>query len=91
MTAAAKGPGSGDDGTLATQWFIVSDMGPTAFPETTASMYSSIHWPPPIRSQRSVRLVARNNRSWRPARPTRPAVLFEAGLALRRGADCRRR
>ena len=32
MTASAKGPGSGDDdGSLATQWFIVSDMGLTAF------------------------------------------------------------
>ncbi|MBK5656596.1 MAG: alpha-2-macroglobulin family protein, partial [Rhizobium sp.] len=31
MTAAAKGPGSDDDGTLATQWFIVSDMGLSAF------------------------------------------------------------
>src|SRR6185312_7030997 len=33
MTAAAKGPGigSGDDGGLATQWFIVSDLGLTAF------------------------------------------------------------
>ena len=31
MTAAAKGPGSGDDdGSLATQWFIVSDMGMAA-------------------------------------------------------------
>src|ERR1700694_3026662 len=31
MTAAAKGPGSDDDGSLATQWFIVSDLGVTAF------------------------------------------------------------
>src|ERR1700716_1782310 len=31
MTAAPKSPGSEDDGTLATQWFIVSDMGLTAF------------------------------------------------------------
>ena len=33
MTASAKGPGSGgdDDGSLATQWFIVSDMGLSAF------------------------------------------------------------
>src|ERR1700739_1062275 len=31
MTAAAKGPGSDDDGSLATQWFIVSDLGLTAF------------------------------------------------------------
>src|SRR5256886_15390196 len=31
MTAAAKTPGSDDDGTLATQWFIVSDMGLAAF------------------------------------------------------------
>src|SRR4029453_17323187 len=31
MTAAAKGPGSDDDGSLATQWFIISDLGITAF------------------------------------------------------------
>src|SRR6202034_444862 len=31
MTAAAKGPGSDDDSSLATQWFIVSDLGLTAF------------------------------------------------------------
>src|ERR1700709_2370976 len=33
MTAKAKGPGSGgdEDGSLATQWFIVSDLGLTAF------------------------------------------------------------
>src|SRR6195952_4201816 len=31
MMAAPKSPGSDDDGTLATQWFIVSDMGLTAF------------------------------------------------------------
>ena len=31
MTAAPKGPGSDDDNSLATQWFIVSDLGLTAF------------------------------------------------------------
>src|ERR1700719_2999093 len=31
MTAAAKSPGSDDDSQLATQWFIVSDLGVTAF------------------------------------------------------------
>src|SRR3954453_10328436 len=33
MTALAKGPGNGgdEDGSLATQWFIVSDLGLTAF------------------------------------------------------------
>src|SRR5207245_1298235 len=31
MTAAAKNPASDDDSQLATQWFIVSDMGVTAF------------------------------------------------------------
>ena len=33
MTATAKGPGSGadDDGSLATQWFIVSDLGLDGF------------------------------------------------------------
>src|SRR5271163_64492 len=31
MTAAAKGPAGDDDNQLATQWFIVSDLGVTAF------------------------------------------------------------
>ena len=31
MTAAAKNPASDEDSSLATQWFIVSDMGVTAF------------------------------------------------------------
>jgi len=31
MTAKAKGPSTDDDGQLATQWFIVSDLGLTAF------------------------------------------------------------
>src|SRR5207244_350315 len=31
MTAAPKNPGSDDSSSLATQWFIVSDMGLTAF------------------------------------------------------------
>ncbi|MGY3649390.1 hypothetical protein ACVWW2_004681 [Bradyrhizobium sp. LM4.3] len=31
MTAAAKGPGSDDDYQLATQWFIVSDLGVAAY------------------------------------------------------------
>ena len=31
MTAAPKSPGSDDDGSLATQWFIVSDLGIAAF------------------------------------------------------------
>ncbi|MBI3700498.1 MAG: alpha-2-macroglobulin family protein [Afipia sp.] len=96
MTAAPKGPGSssvtsGDDdyysGTLATQWFIVSDLGLTAYSgndgihvfinslATTAPSYGT-----------EVRLVARNNEILA-TRKTDSAghVLFEAGLARGEG------
>jgi uncharacterized protein YfaS (alpha-2-macroglobulin family) len=91
MTAAAKGPGAsgGDDdyGTLATQWFIVSDLGLAAFSgndgihvfvnslATTAALGSA-----------EVRLVARNNEILA-TRKTDSAghVLFEAGLARGEG------
>ncbi|KIZ47744.1 MULTISPECIES: alpha-2-macroglobulin [Rhodopseudomonas] len=83
MTAAAKGPGSDDGGTLATQWFIISDLGLTAF-----SGHDGIHvFVNSLASTDAVggaeiRLVARNNEILA-TRKTDPSghVLFEAGLA----------
>src|SRR4029434_5931486 len=63
MTAAAKGPGSGDDdGSLATQWFIVSDMGLTAFSGNDGIhvFVNSLASTEAV-AKAEVRLVARNN------------------------------
>jgi alpha-2-macroglobulin len=87
MTAAAKGPGSDDDGQLATQWFIVSDLGLTAFSGNDGihvfvnSLASTDAVP-----RAEVRLVARNNEILA-SRTTDEAghVLFEAGLARGEG------
>jgi len=91
MTAAAKGPGSdssGDDGGgLATQWFIVSDLGLAAFSgndgihvfvNSLASTEAVV--------KAEVRLVARNNEilATRKTDDTGHAV-FEAGLARGEG------
>ncbi len=87
MTAAPKGPSSDEDGDLATQWFIVSDLGVTAYSgndgihvfvnslATTNAMGSA-----------EVRLIARNNEILA-TRKTDEAghVLFEAGLARGEG------
>ncbi|HEY0331145.1 MAG TPA: alpha-2-macroglobulin [Rhodopseudomonas sp.] len=90
MTAAAKGPGSGSDddsGSLATQWFIVSDLGLTAF-----SGHDGIHvfvnslasTEPTAKAE--VRLIACNNEILA-SRKTDDAghVLFEAGLSRGEG------
>src|SRR5258708_11269194 len=86
MTASAKGPGSDDDGTLATQWFIVSDLGLTAFSGNDGIhvFVNSLASTDAV-SKAEVRLVARNNEILA-TRKTDDAghVLFEAGLA--RGA-----
>lgn len=84
MTAAAKGPGSGDDdGSLATQWFIVSDMGLTAFSGNDGIhvFVNSLASTEAV-AKAEVRLVARNNEILA-TRKTDDAghVLFEAGLA----------
>ena len=87
MTAAAKGPGSDDDGQLATQWFIVSDLGVTAFSGNDGihvfvnSLASTDAVP-----RAEVRLIARNNEILA-ARKTDDTghVLFEAGLARGEG------
>src|SRR3954469_25745216 len=87
MTAAAKGPGSDDDGTLATQWFIVSDMGLTAFSGNDGIhvFVNSLASTDAI-AKAEVRLVARNNEILA-TRKTDDAghVLFEAGLARGEG------
>jgi alpha-2-macroglobulin len=89
MTAAPKGPGSSsdDDGTLATQWFIVSDMGLTAFSGNDGIhvFVNSLASTEAV-SKAEVRLVARNNEILA-TRKTDDAghVLFEAGLARGEG------
>jgi uncharacterized protein YfaS (alpha-2-macroglobulin family) len=89
MTAKAKGTGSGADDyeSLATQWFIISDLGLTAFSGNDGvhvfvhSLATTAALP-----RAEVRLVARNNEIL----ATRKAddaghVLFEAGLARGEG------
>jgi alpha-2-macroglobulin len=90
MTAAAKGPGSdgsGDDGGLATQWFIVSDLGLTAFSGNDGIhvFVNSLASTEAI-SKAEVRLVARNNEILA-TRKTDEAghAVFEAGLARGEG------
>src|SRR5947208_9030619 len=88
MTASAKGPGSGnDDGSLATRWFIVSDMGLTAFSGNDGIhvFVNSLASTEAV-AKAEVRLVARNNEILA-SRKTDDSghVLFEAGLARGEG------
>jgi uncharacterized protein YfaS (alpha-2-macroglobulin family) len=87
MTAIRKGPGSDDDGRLATQWFIVSDMGLTAFSGNDGIhvFVNSLASTDAV-AKAEVRLVARNNEILA-TRKTDEAghVLFEAGLARGEG------
>lgn len=87
MTAAAKGPGSDDDGTLATQWFIVSDMGLSAFSGNDGIhvFVNSLASTEAV-ANAEVKLVARNNEILA-TRKTDAAghVLFEQGLARGEG------
>ena len=90
MTAAAKGPGSGDDdGSLATQWFIVSDMGLTAFSGNDGIhvFVNSLASTEAV-AKAEVRLVARNNEILA-TRKTDDAghVLFEAGWRAARAGS----
>ncbi|TAK50217.1 MAG: alpha-2-macroglobulin family protein [Xanthobacteraceae bacterium] len=91
MTAAAKGPrasnGDEDYATQATQWFIVSDLGLTAFSGNDGIhvFVNSLATTAPLPNA-EIRLVARNNEIL----ATRKAdaaghVLFEAGLARGEG------
>ncbi len=87
MTAAAKNPGADDDYQLATQWFIVSDLGIAAFSgndgihvfvNSLASTEAVAH--------AEVRLMARNNEILATKKTDESGhVLFEAGLARGEG------
>src|SRR6202165_4152783 len=90
MTATPKGPGSAkdeDSGSLATQWFIVSDLGLTAFSGNDGIhvFVNSLASTDAV-AKAEVRLVARNNEILA-ARKTDDSghVLFEAGLARGEG------
>ena len=92
MTAAAKGPGSGDDdGTLATQWFIVSDMGLTAF-SGNDGIHVFVNSPASTEAvaKAEVRLVAQQRDLATRKTDDAGHVLFEAGWRAAR-AGCRRR
>ncbi len=87
MTAAARGPSSDDDGSLATQWFIVSDLGLTAFSGNDGIhvFVNSLASTEAI-AKAEVRLVARNNEILATRRTDDSGhVLFEAGLARGEG------
>jgi hypothetical protein len=87
MTAAAKGPGSDDDGSLATQWFIVSDLGITAFSGNDGIhvFVNSLASTDAV-MKAEVRLVARNNEILATRKTDESGhVLFEAGLARGEG------
>lgn len=92
MTAAAKGPGaasSGDEesGSLATQWFIVSDLGLTAFSGNDGvHVFVNSLATTEATSGAEVRLIARNNEILATRKTDRSGhVLFEAGLARGEG------
>jgi uncharacterized protein YfaS (alpha-2-macroglobulin family) len=87
MTATAKGPGSDDDGRLATQWFIVSDMGLTAFSGNDGIhvFVNSLASTEAV-GKAEVKLVARNNEILATRKTDDSGhVLFEAGLARGEG------
>jgi alpha-2-macroglobulin len=87
MTAAAKGPGTDDDGSLATQWFIVSDLGVAAFSGNDGIhvFVNSLASTEAV-AKAEVRLVARNNEILATRKTEESGhVLFEAGLARGEG------
>jgi uncharacterized protein YfaS (alpha-2-macroglobulin family) len=90
MTAVAKGPGSAkdeDSGSLATQWFIVSDLGLTAFSGNDGIhvFVNSLATTDAV-GKAEVRLVARNNEILATRKTDESGhVLFEAGLARGEG------
>src|SRR6195952_80220 len=89
MTAKAKGPGAGgdDDGSLATQWFIVSDLGLTAFSGNDGIhvFVNSLASTDAV-ARAEVRLGGRNNEILAtPKTDESGHVLFEAGLARGEG------
>ncbi|MDO9298374.1 alpha-2-macroglobulin [Bradyrhizobium sp.] len=87
MTAEAKGPGSDNDNSLATQWFIVSDLGLTAFSGNDGIhvFVNSLASTEAV-ARAEVRLVARNNEILATRKTDDSGhVLFEAGLARGEG------
>lgn len=91
MTAAAKGPGSasGDDdySSLATQWFIVSDLGLTAYSGNDGiHVFANSLASTEAIANAEVRLVARNNEILSTKKTDAAGhILFEAGLAKGEG------
>ena len=88
MTAAAKGPaGSDDDGQFATQWFIVSDLGITAFSGNDGiHVFVNSLASTDALAKAEVRLIARNNEILATRKTDDSGhALFEAGLALGEG------
>jgi alpha-2-macroglobulin len=87
MTAAVKGPGSDDDGQLATQWFIVSDLGVAAFSGNDGIhvFVNSLASTDAV-ARAEVRLIARNNEILATRKTDQSGhVLFETGLARGEG------
>src|SRR5947208_3024515 len=87
MTAAAKNPASDEDSQLATQWFIVSDMGLTAFSGNDGIhvFVNSLASTDAV-AKAEVKLVARNNEILATRKTDDSGhVLFEAGLARGEG------
>jgi alpha-2-macroglobulin len=83
MTASAKGAGSEDDGALATQWFIVSDLGLTAFSGNDGIhvFVNSLASTDAV-AKAEIRLIARNNEILATRKTDDSGhALFEAGLA----------
>jgi uncharacterized protein YfaS (alpha-2-macroglobulin family) len=87
MTAAAKNPASDEGSQLATQWFIVSDMGLTAFSGNDGIhvFVNSLASTEAV-AKAEVKLVARNNEILATRKTDDSGhVLFEAGLARGEG------
>jgi alpha-2-macroglobulin len=87
MTAAPKTPGSDDDYQLATQWFIVSDLGLSAFSGNDGIhvFVNSLASTAAV-ARAEVRLIARNNEILATRKTDDSGhVLFETGLARGEG------
>ncbi len=90
MTASPKGPQAGSDddtGALATQWFIVSDLGLTAFSGNDGiHVFVNSLATTEAKANAEIRLVARNNEILATRKAdTAGHVLFETGLARGEG------
>src|SRR5690606_4723039 len=85
MTAAPKGPATDDESyaQLATQWFIVSDLGLTAFSGNDGiHVFVNSLTSTEAVAKAEVRLIARNNEILATKQTDAAGhVLFEAGLA----------